>query len=283
MGPRRRRGPEPGRPAGPDPERDVPAAPGRSAGRNAESDATARDAPLPPGLSGDAAVLSLLAHGAITLQGRMPWSSNATFLVEVAQEAGATRAIYKPGRGERPLWDFPPALFRREVAAYLLSEALGWGLVPPTVERAEGPLGEGSLQRFVDADFEQHYFTLREDAGHHPQLVRICLFDLLANNADRKGGHCLLDPGGRIWAIDNGLCFNAEPKLRTVIWDFAGDPIPEALLADVRRVLADAVPEPLAALLEPAERQALVSRARALVRRATFPAPHGHAYPWPLV
>jgi uncharacterized repeat protein (TIGR03843 family) len=231
----------------------------------------------------DAAVLSLLAHGAVTLKGRMPWSSNATFLVEVAEDAGATLAVYKPGRGERPLWDFPPCLFRREVGAYLLSEALGWGLVPPTVERAEGPLGAGSLQRFIEADFEQHYFTLREDAAHREPLVRICLFDLLANNADRKGGHCLLDPGGRVWAIDNGLCFNAESKLRTVIWDFAGEPIPGALLDDVRRVLADAVPGPLGALLAAEEQAALLRRARGLLRRRTFPEPHGHAYPWPLV
>jgi uncharacterized repeat protein (TIGR03843 family) len=213
----------------------------------------------------------------------MPWSSNATFLAEVTEPAGATLAIYKPGRGERPLWDFPPCLYRREVGAYVLSEALGWGLVPPTVERGEGPLGAGSLQRFIEADFEQHYFTLREDAAHRDPLARICVFDLLANNADRKGGHCLLDPGGRVWAIDNGLCFNAEPKLRTVIWDFAGESIPEDLLADVRRVLGHAVPDSLAALLEPAEQAALLRRARGLLRRATFPEPQGHAYPWPLV
>ena len=115
-------------------------------------------------------------------------------------------AVYKPARGERPLWDFPPGLYRRELAAYLLSEALGWGLVPPTILR-DGPLGEGSLQLFVPADFEQHYFTLLERPEHHDALQAICLFDLLANNADRKSGHCLLGRGRPLWAIDHGLAF----------------------------------------------------------------------------
>ena len=131
-------------------------------------------------------------------------------------------------RGERPLWDFPTGLFKREVAAYELSEALGWGLVPRTVLRAEGPLGEGSLQEFVDADFEQHYFTLYEDEQYHDQLRAICAFDLLANNTDRKSGHCLLGRDGRIYAIDNGLSFHHEFKLRTVIWEFGGEPVPAA-------------------------------------------------------
>jgi uncharacterized repeat protein (TIGR03843 family) len=232
---------------------------------------------------GDApAALALLARGEITLKGRMPWSSNATFLAEVACDGTTALAVYKPGRGERPLWDFPPNLFRREVAAYVLSEALGWGLVPPTLER-EGPLGEGSLQLFIAADFDQHYFTLREVSEHRPRLAQICCFDLLANNADRKGGHCLIGEDGRIWAIDNGLCFNTEPKLRTVIWDFAGDPIDDALIADVRRTLGSTVPETLAPLLDPEEQTALLARARAVVKRGRFPEPRGHAYPWPLV
>jgi uncharacterized repeat protein (TIGR03843 family) len=200
----------------------------------------------------------------------------------VALDAAMSLAVYKPGRGERPLWDFPPNLFRREVAAYLLSEALGWGLVPPTLER-EGPLGQGSLQRFVAADFDQHYFLLREEPAHRGQLQRICLFDLIANNADRKAGHCLLGEDGVIQAIDNGLCFHAEPKLRTVIWDFAGEPIAAALLTDVKRALGSAVPRALAELLDAQERGALLARARAVVRRGRFPEPHGHAYPWPLV
>ena len=214
----------------------------------------------------------------------MPWSSNATFLVELAHEGNSALAVYKPGRGERPLWDFPPGLFTRELAAYLLSEALGWGLIPPTVVRDEGPYGEGALQLFVHADFEQHYFTLHQDPTRHERLRHICLFDLVANNADRKSGHCLAGPDGVIWAIDNGLCFHAEPKLRTVIWDFGGAPIPGGLVDDLRRLVKAGLPAPLAALLRPDEREALAARARALVEHGRFPVNEGgRSYPWPLV
>jgi uncharacterized repeat protein (TIGR03843 family) len=227
--------------------------------------------------------LDFLARGAIAVKGRLPRSSNATFLVEVALASATALAVYKPERGERPLWDFPPGLFKREVAAYLLSEALGWGLVPPTVER-EGPLGQGSLQRFIEADFEQHYFTLRDYPAYHNQLKRICLFDLIANNADRKSGHCLLGPDGLIRAIDNALCFHAEPKLRTVIWGFGGEPIPRALLADVRRLLTAGLPKPLVALLDPAEQEALCARAGAVIEEGSFPVDTGgYRYPWPMV
>ncbi len=151
----------------------------------------------------------------------MPWSSNATFLVSLGDTGG--QAIYKPVRGERPLWDFEPGLHRREVAAYLLSEAMGFGVVPPTVLREDGPLGEGSLQWFVAADHREHYFTIAEQRPElHPQLRDIAVLDVVANNTDRKSGHCLL-AGDRVWAIDNGLCFAPEFKLRTVIWEFAGE------------------------------------------------------------
>jgi uncharacterized repeat protein (TIGR03843 family) len=214
----------------------------------------------------------------------MPWSSNATFLVELELEGATGLAIYKPARGERPLWDFPPGLYRREIGAWHLSEALGWGLVPLTIAREEAPYGPGALQCFVDADFEQHYFTLVTDAGHHERLMRICAFDLIANNADRKSGHCLLGPDGLVYAIDNGLCFHAEPKLRTVVWEFGGAPVPEPVLADVRRLVRGGVPPPLAALLAPQEQKALLTRARRLVREARFPEDRGgHKYPWPLV
>src|SRR5439155_8318981 len=189
--------------------------------------------------------LDLLTRGEVTLKGQMPWSSNATFLVELALEGATTLAVYKPERGERPLWDFPRGLFKRELAAWHLSEALRWGLVPLTVQR-DGPYGEGSLQLFIQADFEQHYFTLHEDPAHHARLQRICLFDLIANNADRKSGHCLLGPDG-IYAVDNGLCFHVEPKLRTVIWEFGGEPIPPGMLEDVRRVARAKLPKALAA------------------------------------
>jgi len=226
--------------------------------------------------------LTLLAAGDIAIKGRLPWSSNGTFLVELCLDGHTGKAVYKPARGERPLWDYPSGLYRREVGAYVVSEALGWSLVPETVVR-DGPLGPGSLQRFVPAHFDEHYFTLLERPEHHDALRAICVFDLLVNNGDRKSGHCLLGEDGRLWGIDHGLCLHDEPKLRTVIWDFAGQPVPEALLADASR-LAVSPPESLAGLVSPEELDALVARAAALVRRPVFPQVRsGRAYPWPLV
>lgn len=225
-----------------------------------------------------------LARGEIEVQGRMPWSSNQTFLVTCRYRGVAMPAVYKPYRGERMLWDFPDGLYRREVAAYQLSVALGWGLVPETLIRHDGPFGLGSVQRFVPSDFSQHYFTLLEDASHLEVLRGIAAFDLVANNADRKGGHCLLGEDHRIWAIDNGLCFHPDPKLRTVIWDFGGEVIPEPLLSDLQR-LASGLPESLSGLLLPEERRALRHRAVAAIRRPRYPSPdtHAHPYPWPLI
>jgi uncharacterized repeat protein (TIGR03843 family) len=223
----------------------------------------------------------LLSRGDITVKGRMPWSSNYTFLVELRLGDATSHAVYKPERGERPLWDFPRGLHKREVAAYRLSEALGWSLVPPTLPR-EGPHGPGSLQLFIEADFEQHYFTLREDPAHRDRLERICVFDLITNNADRKAGHCLLGSDGAVYAIDNGLCFHVDPKLRTVIWDFADDPIPSEILADLDRLASRNLPRAIAALLVPAERDALLTRTRALLKHAHFPSDGGR-HPWPLV
>jgi uncharacterized repeat protein (TIGR03843 family) len=155
--------------------------------------------------------------------------------------------------------------------------------VPPTVCR-DGPYGEGSLQLFVPADFEQNYFTFREAPEHRERLERICLFDVLANNADRKGGHCLLGEDGAVYAIDNGLTFHTDWKLRTVIWDFGGAPVPAALLDDVRRVLRRSVPPALGDLLDRDERTALIERARAVLRAGRFPEDEtGRRYPWPLV
>jgi uncharacterized repeat protein (TIGR03843 family) len=226
----------------------------------------------------------VLLQGEVEVKGRMPWSSNGTFLVEACLAGAVETAVYKPRRGERPLWDFPDGLYQREVAAYELSEALDWGIVPLTVARPDGPLGEGSIQSFVPSDLSQHYFTLYEEGRWHDQLRRICVFDLLANNTDRKGGHCLLGEDGRIWAIDNGLAFHAEFKLRTVIWEYAGEPIPDALLADVDRLVDVGLPRDLAGWLSPLERDALLTRARAVLRERTFPIDRsGHRYPWPLV
>lgn len=228
--------------------------------------------------------LEVLRTGKIEIEGRLPWSSNFSFLVAVSCGDTSVRAVYKPGRGERLLWDFGGELYRREVAAYELSAALGLGLVPETVLRVDAPYEEGSLQRFVDADFEQHYFTLLDDPVHDGALRELAGFDLLLNNADRKGGHVLLDFAGSIWGIDNGLCFHCEPKLRTVMWDFAGETVPGRVV-EAACALADDVPEQVCALIEPAEVQALERRARALVRRPRFPAPgpDHRAYPWPLV
>lgn len=229
------------------------------------------------------AAVEVLTRGDLTVKGRLPWSSNATFLVEATLDGVAALGVYKPERGERPLWDFPRGLYRRELAAWHLSEALGWGLVPLTVPR-EGPYGRGSVQLFVKADFEQHYFTLREDERHHDRLRRICAFDLIANNADRKSGHCLLGEDGAVYAIDNGLCFHVEPKLRTVIWEFGDEPLPPALLDDLHRLGAGRLPPALGELIDAGERRALLKRARALVKTGHFPSETGgHGYPWPLV
>lgn len=226
---------------------------------------------------------SVLAEGDMTLVGQMPYSSNATFLVEVCRGDVALRAIYKPARGERPLWDFPDGLFQREVAAYQLAQMLGWDLVPETVAR-HGEHGEGSVQRFVEADFEQHYFTLLDGQQHHDQLRRACVFDLLANSTDRKGGHLLVDADQHIWAIDNGLSFHAESKLRTVIWDFAGESIPPQLLEPIAPVAEGELSAELHALLSPLERDALQTRARAITREAVFPHDEtGRRWPWPVV
>jgi uncharacterized repeat protein (TIGR03843 family) len=231
----------------------------------------------------DAAVAVLLDHGEVEVLGRMPWSSNATYLCEVRCGDDSLRAIYKPRRGERPLWDFPSGLDHREVAAYELSQALGWDLVPRTVLR-EGPLGMGSLQAFVDADFEQHYFTLYERGVHHDALRAMCAFDLIGNNTDRKSGHVLLALDGRIRGIDHGLMFHHEFKLRTVIWEFGGEAIPDPILDSAAALADGGLPDPLAALLDVFERDAVITRARALVDSGCFPIDEtGRRYPWPLV
>jgi uncharacterized repeat protein (TIGR03843 family) len=227
--------------------------------------------------------LALLREGEVDVLGRMPWSSNATLLVTVTAAGGCAQAIYKPMRGERPLWDFEPGLHRRELATYLLSEAMGFGLVPPTVIR-EGPVGEGSLQWFVDTDHSQHYFTIyeqREDL--HDRLRAMAILDIVANNTDRKSGHCLLGNDGVIWGIDHGLCFSADFKLRTVIWEFGGEPLPAWSIEPLTRV-ADSVPLEVAALLDDAEVEAIAERAAWLLENGALPVDtSGRRYPWPLV
>lgn len=225
----------------------------------------------------------ILEQGELDVLGRMPWSSNATFLTDVCLEGEMVQGVYKPFRGERPLWDFPEGLYQREVATYRLSRALGWSLIPPTVFR-EGPMGVGSLQLFVPCDFEQHYFDYLSHDRYHHTLQRFCAFDVVANSTDRKGGHLVLDAQDRIWGIDNGLTFHAEFKLRTVIWDWAGDPIPPDISEDIQALLERGLPEDLADLLDTFEHDALLTRARALVREGHFPTdPTGRRFPWPLV
>ncbi|MDE2854643.1 MAG: SCO1664 family protein [Chloroflexota bacterium] len=221
--------------------------------------------------------------------GLMRWGSNYTFLVNIARADIRLMAIYKPRRGERPLWDFPDGtLCNRETAAYLTSDALGWRLVPPTLLRA-GTRGIGSVQLFIDHDPEEHYYSF-DKPRLLPQLERMAIFDAVANNADRKGGHCLVDADGQLWGIDQGLTFNASEKLRTVIWDFAGMPIPPAILADLRLLCGrlgdadDAYTRAMSALLSPIEMRMLEYRVDRLLTDGLFPQPGaGPNRPWPAV
>lgn len=234
-------------------------------------------------------ILETLQHGTISIQGEFTWGSNYTFLAEVSRKAEKLLSVYKPIRGEQPLWDFPPAsLAYRETAAFLVSEALGWALVPPTVYRKHAPLGAGSLQLFIDHDPQVHYFSMGKD--NRQRLRPVVLFDLLVNNADRKGSHLLFDENHHLWLIDHGICFHQEDKLRTVIWDFAGEPIPSDLLEDVRRFHQALCPgtriyEELRKLLTQPEIDALSSRAAQLVALGHFPQPEPdqRSYPRPLM
>lgn len=232
-------------------------------------------------------VKNILNSGEITIKGEFVWGSNYTFLAEVSLNAEIILGVYKPNRGERPLWDFPASsLARREVAAYLVSEALGWGLVPPTVYRKKAPIGPGSLQLYVEHDPEQHYFNLNRD---DIQCLRSAVvFDLLVNNADRKGSHLLYDRNHHLWLIDHGVCFHEENKLRTVIWDFVGEPIPAGLLDDLKNFINEFIPDnsiyqQLLPLLTIQEMDALASRAKQLlsIRKFPQPDPDQRSIPWP--
>jgi len=225
-------------------------------------------------------VKTLLRDGEVEILGLLPGASNYTFAVTVAQDDVKVVGVYKPRAGETPLWDFPDGtLYRREIGAYELSEAIGWSLVPPTVER-DGPEGIGSMQLYIDHDPELHYFTLMPE--HAATFRRVALFDHIMNNADRKGGHCLLDrEGGRIWVVDHGVCFHSDPKLRTVIWDFAGEPIDEDLAADLARADLSVLDRWLTAY----EVDAARARLDGLLGTRGFPDPpeDRRAYPWPPV
>jgi hypothetical protein len=227
-----------------------------------------------------------LAEGEIEVLGSMPDASNDTLLTRCRAHDEECFAIYKPALGEAPLWDFPDGtLHRREVAAFVVADALGWPNVPPTVLR-DGPMGPGSLQLFIRFDAAEHYFTL--GAEHADDFRRIALFDLAVNNADRKAGHCLLGEDGAIWVIDHGVCFSDEPKLRTVIWDFIGEPIPRDLRDDLT-AFGDELATPstmrlaLEGLLSPVEIDATAARVDRLVASGRFPEPEPgvRPIPWP--
>ena len=238
---------------------------------------------LEAGLS-DPAVPRVLGTGELEVLGLLPNASNHTFLARAKNADEDVLAVYKPRRGEAPLWDFPEGtLCAREVAAYVVSRALGWPNVPATVLR-DGPYGVGSVQRFIPHDPEEHYFTLVE---RFPEdFRRVAAFDMVVNNADRKSGHCLLGEDGRIFLVDHGVCFSDEPKLRTVIWDFIGDPVEEGTRADVRRLAGEIrggpVRDELANLLAPAELAALAERADTVAAAVRFPEPGpDRPFPWP--
>jgi uncharacterized repeat protein (TIGR03843 family) len=244
--------------------------------------------------------LHLLRTGHLELVGLLPWSSNYTFLAKVTGTLGEDptlleiEAVYKPRRGERPLWDFASGtLCQRELAAFITSRTLNWQIVPTTILR-EGPHGLGSVQRFIDHDPERHYLTFEGDPAFRTQLQKIALFDILINNADRKSGHVLVeaeaneDGSDRLWTIDHGICFHTDNKLRTVIWEFAGQPIPDELMSDLatfREAVNEAGSETrsqLAPLLTGPELDALERRADRLLQQGKFyrPGPGRH-YPWP--
>lgn len=227
-------------------------------------------------------ILDVLASAPLEIEGRIVGGANHTFLGVLDLAGDEMRVIYKPADGELLLDDFPPDLYKRELTAYSMSRMLGWPRVPETVIRDDLPFGRGSLQRFIDADFSEHYFTLRQDARYTHDFTEIAVFDLVTNNADRKSGHCLIDDEKNIYAIDHGLCFHFEPKLRTVMWDFAGQNVPATLidqLVDVRGRLIE-----LETFLTAREVVALVGRLDELIENPVFPSPSSHRdYPWPLV
>jgi hypothetical protein len=228
--------------------------------------------------------LPLLERTRLEILGLLPRSSNYTFLAR-ATDAEDVLVVYKPRAGEAPLWDFPDGtLCQREVAAYLVSKAIGWPNVPPTILR-DGPEGIGSVQLFVPFDADQHYFTLAET--RLDEFRAVAAFDAVVNNGDRKAGHCLLSGQGEIFVVDHGVCFHQAPKLRSVIWEFAGQPLDDAVVEGMRRLL-DAVGgdlrPALAPLLSNGEIAAMQARTERLLRGGRYPAPGpGRPYPWPVV
>jgi len=214
--------------------------------------------------------------------GLLPYASNATLLARLSDDDVTGLAVYKPRRGERPLWDFPNGtLCLREYAAAVVDACLGWNLVPPTILR-DGPAGFGAVQLFVEEDEACDPYELLE--SRPDDLRRVALFDVLVNNADRKAGHLLVDTTGHVWSVDHGICFHDEPKLRTVIWAFEGDAVPEGLVRDVESLQADGrVFDALRDLLAIEEVDAFCRRIDRVLRTRRYPSPGpgGHHVPWP--
>jgi hypothetical protein len=242
-----------------------------------------------PLLSFEEAEEVLLDAPGIELLGLLPNSSNYTYLARLATPAvagGEALAVYKPAQGESPLWDFPNgSLHRREVAAYRLARFLGWPLIPPTVTRREAPMGVGSLQLFIRAESGRAFFQVRDQSPE--ELLPVAIFDIVTNNADRKAGHHLRDAAGRLWVIDHGLTFHVDPKLRTILWDFAGEPLPAAYRGGLERAAAALDSGELQRLLKgliTAREVDLLRRrvAGVLDRSWCFPSPaSGWSVPWP--
>ncbi len=251
---------------------------------------------MDPGPSSEPSQLSfeeaegvLLGAPAIELLGLLPNSSNYTFLARLETPGvarGEALAVYKPAQGESPLWDFRSgSLHRREVASYRLARFLGWPLIPPTVTRRAAPMGVGSLQLFIHAESRRAFFEIRDNSPE--DLVPVALFDVLTNNADRKAGHHLRDDANRLWVIDHGLTFHVDPKLRTIIWDFAGEPLPAPFRADLERARAalesGELAKGLKGLLTKPEIELLRRRVEGVLDPAwRFPSPtSGWSVPWP--
>ncbi len=233
-------------------------------------------------------VTTLIEESEIDSYDLIPWGSNYTFLVTLRHPTeGCSYGVYKPRRGESPLYDFPEGtLYRRERAAYVVSHALGWDIVPPTVIR-DGPYGVGMVQLFVEADTNAHYFTFGPEIPAAAR--RVALFDCVINNTDSKAGHLLRGADGRVWAIDHGLTFHPSPKLRTVIWEYAGEPYPDRLARDLAAFLtrldaADGPAAELKVLLSGRECEALRRRTKSVLDAGAYPQPVSYrSMPWPSI
>lgn len=233
--------------------------------------------------------IEILKKGLIHIEGQLIIGSNYTFLTSIEFEDSIFQAVYKPQKGEIPLWDFPATtLANRETAAYLLSEAINWGFVPPTIIRPNAPLGQGSLQYFIPHDPQLNYFTFPAEIKN--KLRPVVVFDMVINNADRKGSHIILDAQGQIKLIDHGICFHRDPKLRTVIWDFIGERIPPPIIQDLQQLnekikSRSPITRDLEQLLSSEEIKALIDRIDNIIEIPFFPEPDKNyrPFPYPLV